>query len=111
MFSQERFNIQLKVVMKLLLLGVVLTVFQPYLMAQKQSYHTLRSFQTVPHALQFDIGKLPNYRFFVGPPYVSNLNITMKSLGPTLNDLGIFRNQDGLFGIDFDNVLKEAEEF
>ena len=109
MYSQEQSQIRLKFSMASTLLLALLCI-NVQLNAQKQSYHTLRSFQTVPHALQFDQGKLPNYRFFVGPPYVSNINLTTKTIGPTLSDLNLF-GEGGLFGSDFDAILDVAEDF
>lgn len=112
MFSQERFYIRFKSILVCTIVMAILIITNQRIFAQKQSYHTLRSFQTVPHALQFDIGKLPNFRFFVGPPYVSNINITLKTIGPTTDELNIFNSSEGgFFGSDFDNLLGVAEDF
>ncbi len=107
MYSQEQFKIRFTLCSAILFLIFAIKL---ELNAQSQSYHTLRSFQTVPHALQFDVGKIPNFRLFVGPPYVSNLNVTLNTNGPTLGDLGLI-GRDGFFGNNFNELIENAEDF
>ena len=101
MVSQELFIRRLKI-----LLG--LTFFAGNLL-HAQSSHTLRSFQSVPQALSFELGKLPNYRVFVGAPYISNINGTLKSYGMKFQDMGIGSGKT-FFEQDFSSIVNGIED-
>ncbi len=74
-----------------------------------QTSHTLRSFQSVPQSMAFELGKLPNYRVFVGAPYISSINGTLRGSGMKLSDIGIASGQDFL-AQDFNAIVNGVEE-
>ena len=101
MVSQELFNRQIKILLGMtFLLGNLLTA---------QSSHTLRSFQSVPQALNFELGKLPNYRVFVGAPYISSINASLKSYGMKFQDAGIASGKS-FFEQDFTSIANNIED-
>ncbi len=72
-----------------------------------QSNQLLRSFQSVPQALVYDVAALPNYKLSIGLPYVSYLNAGFRSTNIGLGKFGITA-QGGLFDNDFDAILDLA---
>ena len=103
MVSQELF---IRRQLKNILLGLTLLLGNVLI---AQSSHTLRSFQSVPQALNFELGKLPNYRVFVGAPYISSINATLKSYGMQFQDAGI-GSKKPFFEQDFSSIVNNIED-
>ena len=70
---------------------------------------TLSTISSVPQSYSYNLGKIPKYNFFVGAPYISNVNTSLRSSPMTLNDLGLTSSK-AFFDQDFAGLSSLGED-
>lgn len=90
-------------------LGATLLVFSTYLGSEAQSPFMLKAFQDVPQRLPYELGHVPQYKLFVGAPYISNINASFRSHGLSLGDIGLTGGQT-FYQTDFKSLSQTAKK-